>query len=174
MNTDKKISILKEYLDKSFISAVLCQYHYEFYNKINYITMLPLILGSSVLTVLNTSTLNEEIMKYINISVNGLNTVIMALITNYKLNDRLTTYKTLYNKYQKLSHKIESNINNSSEITDRILDDIVSEYDNLQNDNDYGFLSSYKNKVIDRYAKTRHLPNSLQLDGDLVLISNEV
>ena len=103
--------------------------------------------------------------------MNGLNTLVIALTTNYKLADRLTTYKTLYSKYQKLSHKIEASINNSSEITDRILDDIINEYDNLQNDNDYGFLSSYKKKVVDRYGKTHKLPNSLQLDGDLVMIN---
>jgi len=135
--------------------------------------MMPLILGSSVLTVLNTSTIPEEVMKYINISINGLNTIVIALTTNYKLNDRLTTYKNLYNKYQKLSHKIETNINNSNEITDRILDDIIIEFDNISNDNDYGYLQSYKKKVIMKYSKTRSMPNSLALDGDLIIL-NEV
>jgi len=170
--TDKRLQILKDYLDKSFISAVLCQYHNEFYNKINYIAMFPLIIGSSILTVLNSSTIDESIMKFINISLNGLNTLVIALTTNYKLNDRLTTYKTLYNKYQKLSHKIEASINNSSEITDRILDDIITEFDNITNDNNYGYLSSYKKKIIKKYASSHKLPNSLQLDGDLVHISN--
>ena len=102
-----------------------------------------------------------------------MNTVVIALLTNYRINDRLATYKNLYNKYQKLSHKIESNINNSNELTDRLLDDIINEYDNLQNDNNYGYLSSYKKKVIDRYGKSRVMPNSLALDGDLVIL-NEV
>ncbi len=74
MEMEKRLQILKDYLDKTFISAVLCQYHNEFYNKINYIAMFPLIIGSSILTVLNSSTIDESIMKYINISVNGLNT----------------------------------------------------------------------------------------------------
>jgi hypothetical protein len=169
MNTDK----LKEYLDKSFISAILCDYHYQFYNKINYISMFPLVIGSSLLTILNSSTIDESIMKYINISVNGLNTLVIALTTNYKLNDRLTTYKNLYIKYQKLSHKIESYINKSTEINDRIIDDIINEYDTLQTDNNFGFLQSYKKRIVDKYGKTRHLPNSLQLDGDLVIL-NEV
>jgi len=171
MEIDKRLQILKDYLDKSFISAILCQYHYEFYNKINMITMFPLIIGSSILTILNSSTIQEDIMKYINISINGLNTLVIALTTNYKLADRLTTYKTLYSKYQKLSHKIESNINNSSELTDKILDDIITEYDNIGNDNEYNFLSSYKKKIINKYASTHKMPNSLQLDGDLVMIN---
>ncbi len=162
---------LKEYLDKSFISAILCDYHYQFYNKINYISMFPLVIGSSLLTILNSSTIEESIMKYINISVNGLNTFVIALTTNYKLNDRLTTYKNLYIKYQKLSHKIESCINKSTELNERIIDDIINEYDTLQNDNNFGYLSSYKKKIIDKYGKTHKMPNSLALDGDFVLTS---
>jgi hypothetical protein len=171
METDKRLQILKDYLDKSFISAILCDYHYQFYNKINYISMFPLIIGSSLLTILNSSTIEESIMKYINISVNGLNTFVIALTTNYKLNDRLTTYKNLYIKYQKLSHKIESCINKSTELNERIIDDIINEYDTLQNDNNFGYLSSYKKKIIDKYGKTHKMPNSLALDGDLVMIN---
>ena len=116
--------------------------------------------------------LSKKYNKYINISVNGLNTVVIALLTNYRINDRLATYKNLYNKYQKLSHKIESNISNSNDITDKILDEIINEYDNISADNNYGYLSSYKKKVIDRYGKSRVMPNSLALDGDLVIVNN--
>lgn len=167
---------LKEYLDKSFISAILCDYHYQFYNKINYISMFPLVIGSSLLTILNSSTIDESIMKYINISINGLNTLIIALNTNYKLNDRLTTYKNLYIKYQKLSHKIESCINKSTdaEASAKIIDDIINEYDTLQNDNNFGYLSSYKKLIIDKYGKTHKMPNSLALDGDFILASSVI
>lgn len=164
-----KVIKLNSYLDKCFISAVLCDYHYQYYNKINMIVMLPTILGSAILTCLNSSEIESKIIKWINISVNGTNTLIIALITNYKLQDRLNTYKTLYNKYQKLSHKIESIINNSSEITDEILDDIINEYDILQNDNDYGFLSSYKKMIVKKYGSTKQMPNSLQLESDIVI-----
>lgn len=164
-----KVIKLNSYLDKCFISAVLCDYHYQYYNKINMIVMLPTILGSAILTCLNSSEIESKIIKWINISVNGTNTLIIALITNYKLQDRITTYKTLYNKYQKLSHKIESIINNSSEITDEILDDIINEYDILQNDNDYGFLSSYKKMIVKKYGSTKQMPNSLQLESDIVI-----
>lgn len=171
-NKNLKYLTLKSYLDKSFISSVLCLYHYEWYNKINYLSMFPLVLGSSILTILNSSSIKEEIMKYINISLNGLNTIIIALMTNYRINDRLATYKTLHIKYQKLSHKIESYVNNSNDITDKVLDEIINEYDNLQNDLSYGYLASFKKRVIDKYGKTRQMPNSLVLEGELVY--NEV
>ena len=160
---------LNSYLDKCFCSAILCDYHYQFYNKINMIVMLPTILGSAILTCLNSADIPVDVIKWINISINGLNTLIIALTTNYKLNDRLTTYKTLYNKYQKLSHKIETTINNSNQITDKVLDEIINEYDVLQNDNDYGFLSSYKKMIVKKYGSTKQMPNSLQLESDIVI-----
>lgn len=91
---------LQSYLDKCWVSSVLCNYHYDFYNKISMIVMLPTIIGSAILTCLNSSEIPNDVIKWINISVNGANTLIIALTTNYKLQDRLTTYKTLYNKYQ--------------------------------------------------------------------------
>lgn len=171
MDNNRKELILKEYLDKCFISAILCDNHYQYYYKINMISMMPLILGSSILTVLNSSSLKEEIMKYVNVSVNGLNTLIIALTTQYKLQDRINTYKTLYNKFQKLSHKIESIINNTEIITDKILDDIITEYDILQNDNQYTYLSFYKTKIIKAYVGKRTMPNSLSLEAELVIIN---
>ena len=171
MDNNKNIIKLNSYLDKCFINALLCNYHYQWYNKISMVVMLPTIIGSAILTCLNSSEIENNLIKWINISVNGTNTLIIALTTNYKLQDRITTYKTLYNKFQKLSHKIEANINNSTDITDKIIDEIINEYDNLQNDNDYGFLSSYKKKIIKKYSKTKQMPNSLQLDveGDLII-----
>jgi len=160
---------LQSYLDKCFISAILCDYHYQYYNNISMFVMLPTIIGSAVLTCLNSSEINNDIIKWINITVNGTNTLIIAITTNYKLNDRITTYKQLYNKYQKLSHKIESTINNSAEINGKIIDDIINEYDTLQNDNDYGYLSSYKRLIVKRYGNSKSMPNSLQLEADLVI-----
>lgn len=167
-----KVIKLQAYLDKCFISAILCDYHYQYYYKISMIVMLPTIVGSAILTCLNSSDINNNIIKWINITVNGANTLIIAITTNYKLQDRLNVYKSLYNKYQKLSHKIESTINDSSEITDNILDDIITEYDSLQNSNEYGFLSSYKKKIVNKYGLTKQLPNSLQLEAGLVVINN--
>lgn len=168
-DTNIKIVKLNSYLDKCWISSILCDYHYQYYYKINMIVMAPTILGSAVLTCLNSSDIENNVIKWINISVNGLNTLIIAITTNYKLQDRITTYKTLYNKYQKLSHKIESVINNSSEINDKIIDEIINEYDALQNDNDYGYLTSYKKIIINKYGKIKSMPNSLQLDADLII-----
>jgi len=168
MNENIRVERLKQYLDKSYISAILCDYHYNFFYKINMIAMLPLILGSSVLTVLNSSEIRDDILKVINITINGTNAVLMALMNNYKIVERINCYKSLYIKYQQLSHRIESAINMSNEVSEKVLNDFITEYDNLQNDNNYSYLNYYKNKVVKIYGKTKCLPNSLALEQDMI------
>lgn len=168
-DTNIRLMTLKKYLDMSFINTILCDSHYNYYNKLNAIVMFPAIVGSCFLTILNSSSIEDNILKWFNISINGLNTIIITLSTQYKLNDRLTIYKNSYTKFNKLSHKIESIINNTQETNDKVIDDIITEYDNIVNDNPYGYLSSYKKKIIQKYGKTKVLPNSLQLEASTVL-----
>ena len=111
---------LKEYLDRTFILSLLCDLSYNFYSNIYNLTLLPTILGSSLLTILNSSEISNDILKIINISINGLNTVVLALVNSYKLNDRINSFKTYKVKYTKLSHLIESIINKNEEIEEKI------------------------------------------------------
>lgn len=168
--TNIKLMTMRKYLDMSFINTIMCQYHYDWYNKLNAVVMFPAIVGSCFLTILNSSSIEENILKYFNISINGLNTIIMTLSTQYKLNDRLNLYKNSQMKFNKLCHKIESIINNSQDITEKMVDDIITEYDNIVNDNNYGYISSYKKKIIMKYGKTKILPNSLALENDTINI----
>ncbi len=70
--------------------------------------MLHTILGSSILTISNSADIDNSKMKIINITLSGLNTVILAISTNYKLNDRINNYKSNRTKIIKLQHIIES------------------------------------------------------------------
>ena len=99
---------LKVYGDKSYITTILCDLSYNYYSFIYNICLLPTILGSSVLTILNSSMIDESILKKLNIIVNGLNTIILALVNSYRLNDRINTFKNIKIKFNKLTHLIES------------------------------------------------------------------
>lgn len=67
----------------------------------------------------------------------------MILLSKLFVNNQIT-HKTLYTKYQKLSHKIKSSIKTFSDLTDRILKDFITDYDDIRNDNEYGYLSAFK------------------------------
>ena len=119
--------------------------------------------------------IDESILKKINIVVNGLNTIILALINSYRLNDRINTFKNIKIKFIKLTHLIESisNKNSEGEIDKATIENIINEYDRLYEDITYHFPHHIKQKVIKKWGNLKTLPNSLEIEnnyskGDLV------
>jgi hypothetical protein len=123
--------------------------------------MLPTILGSSILTIMNSADIDNSKMKIINITLNGLNTVILAISTNYKLNDRINNYKINRTKIIKLPHIIESFMLKNETITPALLEGFINEYDKIYDDLLFGFPHHIKIKVISKYQGKKSLPNSL-------------
>ena len=160
------MEILKVYGDKAYITTVLCDLSYNYYSFIYNISLLPTILGSSILTILNSSMIEDTLLKKINIAVNGLNTVILALINSYRLNDRINTFKNIKIKFNKLTHLIESitNKNSEGEIDKITIENIINEYDRLYEDLVYQFPHHIKQKIIKKFGGVRELPNSLAID----------
>jgi hypothetical protein len=152
---------LKLLLDKTYITTILCDLSYNYYNLINNCIMLPTILGSSILTIMNSSEIDTNTMKIINITLNGLNTVILAISTNYKLNDRINNYKTNKSKIIKLQHIIESYMLKNETTTPVILEGFITEYDKIYEELIFGFPHHIKMKVIKKYQGKKSLPNSL-------------
>jgi len=160
------MSALKDYGDKAYITYILCDLSCSFYSTIYNITLLPTILGSSILTILNSSEIDNDILKKVNIIVNGCNTIILALVNGYRFNDRINTFNNSKIKFNKLNHLIESitNKNVDGEIDKSIVENIISEYDKIMEDVSYQFPNHIKNKVIKRFGGSRCLPNSLAID----------
>ena len=158
--------IIKEYYDKSFISSLLCELTYNYYSWIYQIIIFPTILTSSVLTVLNASEINKNVIQYINISINGINTILLTINSYFKFNDRSLHFKTMRVKFNTLNHRIESMMNRKK--IDNLLiinmDEIITEFDVLYNDLQFPFPSHIKTKVIKKYGKTRRLPNSVDIE----------
>ena len=159
-------TIVKEYFDKSFISSLLCELSCDYYGFVYQMIIFPTILTSSILTVLNASDINKNILQIINITINGINTVLLTINSYFKFNERASHFKNLRIKLNLLNHKIESLINKKKADPTLIIntDEIVNEFDTLYNDISYIFPSHIKNKVIKKYGKTRALPNSLAVD----------
>jgi hypothetical protein len=99
---------LKISLDKAYITNKLCEISYNYYDLIDNCIMLPTILGASILTIMNSADIDNRTMKIINITLNGMNAVILAISTNYKLNYRINNYKINRTKMIELQHIIES------------------------------------------------------------------
>ena len=162
-------SIIKEYYDKSFISSLLCELTFNYYSYIYQMIIFPTILTSSLLTVLNASEINKDIIQVINIVINGINTIILTINSYFKFNERASHFKNLRIKFNALNHKIESVINKKkNDNTFNInIDEIISEFDLLYNDIQYPFPTHIKGKVITKYGKSRVLPNSLAVENSI-------
>ena len=159
-------NIVNEYYDKSFISSLLCELSYGYYSFIYQMIIFPTILSSSILTILNSSEINKDIIKIINIIVNGINTILLAINSNFKLNDRSNSFKNMKIKFTALNHRIESDKNKKLNDPSYIIniDEIINNFDNLYNDLSYQFPIHIKNKVIKKYGKSKKLPNSLAIE----------
>lgn len=159
-------SLVNEYYDKSFISSLLCELSYGFYSFLYQLIIFPTILSSSILTVLNSSEIDKDKIKIINIIVNGINTILLAINSNFKLNDRYNHFKSMKIKFNALNHRIETDKNKKLNDPNYIInvDDIINCFDALYNDLSYQFPSHIKDKVIKKYGNTRKLPNSLAVD----------
>ena len=157
--------LLNDYFDKTYITSLLCDLSYNYYQLIYNIIIFPTILSSSLLTILNSSSLNDEYLKIINITLNGIITFILAINNNLKFNDKAKEFKDKKVKFNLLNHKIESIINKKKVDTNFIvdIDSIINEYDNLYNDISYPFPHHIKKKIINKYGNKRKLPNSLEL-----------
>ena len=168
------MDILKDYSNKSFISNILCDLSFRFYSTIYNVSLLPTILGSSILTILNSSVIDEDIMKKINIIVNGSNALILALINSYKINDRINNFKTNQIKFNKLHHFIESILIKNNFEDKIIIETVINDYDKLWEELSYQFPEHIRKKVIKKYGGSHKLPNSLDIDynksikGDLI------
>lgn len=168
------IDILKQYRDRAYINSLLCESSYNYYNVINNILLFPTILGSSILTCLNSSNIDNEKIKYTNIIINGTITIILAVTTQYKIHDRIGMFKSHQIKYTKLNHLIESILNTKKEeeINIEDINTIVNKYDMLCEELIFTFPNHIRNKVIKRFKGTNViLPNSLAIDADIVNIA---
>jgi len=166
------IEILKQYRDRCYINSLLCESSYNFYNFINNILLFPTILGSSILTCLNSSEIETEKIKYTNIIINGTITIILAVTTQYKIHDRISIFKAYQIKYTKLNHYIESILNTKKE-EEILIDDIntiVNKYDTLTEELQFTYPNHIRNKIIKKYEKSNIiLPNSLALQCSIVI-----
>ncbi len=166
------IEILKQYRDRCYINSLLCESSYNFYNFINNILLFPTILGSSILTCLNSSEIETEKIKYTNIIINATITIILAVTTQYKIHDRISIFKAYQIKYTKLNHFIESILNTKKE-EEILIDDIntiVTKYDNLTEELIFTYPNHIRNKIIKKYEKSNiTLPNSLALQCSIVI-----
>ena len=170
MSENLNIKILESYRDRAFITSLVCGECSDFYSMIRSVINIPLIIGSSVLTILNSSEINKDDLKISNIIINASTAIMLSMTSNFKLTERIANFKAVQIKMNRLNHAIESAINNSTEkVNDEIINKYINDFDTIYENIEYPFVHYIKKRIIKKYGKTRTLPNSLQIDADLII-----
>jgi len=153
--------LLKNYKDKSLIISILAKRSYDFFSTIQSFVNIPLILSSTTLAILNSASLTGDAMKIPNIVINSVTGLTLALISNFKISDKVSIFKNLATKMNKLNNRMEEAIANDN-ITAEKLSSFIKEYETLQDTCDFSFPTSIKKKVYERYKNKGYiLPNAL-------------
>jgi len=168
----EQIKLLEGYRDKAYITAILCSQSSEHFSFLKSLINVPLILSSSVMTVLNSMSDNTNEMKYANIILNCWTSLILSLVGNFKLTEQMTNFKMVEIKQNKLTHKIEDLLSldlESTKIEDIRL--IINEYDVLNESLDYPFPNFIKNRVKNIYKDKKTLPNTLNCELSFIKVN---
>ena len=160
----ENIRTLKVYQERCFINSLLFEQMMNHNIFIRNILNIPLILISAILTILN-SIMDEKDMKIINIVLNGTVGLILSMMNNFKVNDKVATFKNEKNKIIKLQHKIDTYLNTSIEVNAKDIEDIIAQYDAIIEEQEYPILDIIK-KPIKRKYKHMNMPLSMMtVDG---------
>ena len=165
------VKLLESYRDKAYITSILCSQSQEHFSFLRSMVNLPIIITSSVMTVLNSMSDNSNEMKYANIVLNTWTSLILSIIGNFKLTEQATNFKQIEIKMNKLTHKIEDFLSIDLEST-KIEDirAIINEYDALNESLDFPFPNFIKNRVKKVYSGKKTLPNILNCEISFIKI----
>jgi isoleucyl-tRNA synthetase len=159
---ESQIIYLQMYRDKCYISSLLCEQSSLFYSMLKNILNIPTILISGIMCILNSGIFSAEELKTTNIIVNGMTTIILSLLNNFKLTETLNNFKSNQIKYTKLLHKIEDSlIQNDDELTIESIRSYIVEYDNITESVEFDYPHHIKKSIKKRFINKRSLPNIL-------------
>jgi len=162
---DQQKTLLEQYRDKAQIMSLLCNNSYEFFSLLNSLIKIPIIVSSSVMALLNSSIIDPDVMKFANIIINSATALILSLSSNFKIESKMTDFRNIGIKFNKLSHEIDNFlINDISELDGDKIEDIMKNYDALNESLNEPFPRRIKSKIITKYSGKKHLPNCLLVD----------
>ena len=169
--TEEQKKLLTQYRDKAYVMSILCSECSDYYSRINNFFKFPLILTNSIMVIFNAE--NFENIRIANIILNVATSLILSLVGNFKLNERVINFTSKSVKFNKLCHKIEDLLYNSiDDITTENIRANIDEYDTINEQIEYPFVGYIKDKLIKKYSNHRSMPNALNCVASEIVITN--
>jgi len=166
--TEEQKKLLIGYRDRCYVMSILCNECSDYYNRISNFFKFPLIITNSIMVIFNSE--NFENVRIANIVLNVATSLILSLVGNFKLNERVINFTSKGVKFNKLCHKIEDLLYNCiDEITTENIRAIIDDYDAINEQIEYPFVGYIKEKLMKKYGNNRVMPNALNCVSDLVI-----
>lgn len=168
INTSQ-IKLLKQYKDKSYIVSILAKKSFDYFSYIKSFINVPLILSSTTLAILNSADITAEQMKIPNIIINSITGLTLALIGNFKINERVSLYKSINTKITKLNHRIEEyDVEGYTGVTVEKYKNLISEYESIIEQIEIPFPNKIKKQLYNKFKNSGlTLPNSIIAYDDI-------
>lgn len=150
---------LDDYSDRCFVYSVLLNKTHSYYNKLKTLYKLPIILTSSVLSVVNSTNFeNESAIKIVNISFNLFTALVLSLGSALNLEQKHASFLNAEKKFLKLYSLIELKILDNENISTEYIKNTVSQYEQIVELIDFDIPVFIQKNVHNTYAGKKTLP----------------
>lgn len=146
---ENKKKILKDIDDKCYIYNILCIKSHTYYNMLSYCFNIPLVSISSIMTILNSSVKNTEILNVCNIVFNLVNAILIVINSNVKFNSKSDDFKSYQSRFIRLQY-------DCVKLLDRIEDNQEVEINEL-NEKIYSLKKMYDDLTVNMLDIPSHI-----------------
>lgn len=134
-SSDFNKDMLNEYKNKIEVMSRLCHESSGHFSGIKNMLVLPSILISAALVILNSLATNQEDDKvkegitYTNIVLNAIGFILVSWQNQFKIAEKAQNFKDLGDSFIKLHHSIDRSTN-SGTLNNQFLNNLIDKYDN--------------------------------------------
>ena len=97
--------------------------------------------------------------------LNSSTELILGMISDFKIYEKINQFHQLYIKFNKLSNMIDSKMTNELElINNDFIENTINEYNNISETQEYAFPNKIRKRIKKQYEDKSALPLSLSAD----------
>lgn len=145
-------SKIQDYSQKISIFAILCSKSSKYYSFYKNILVFPNIFIGITLTMLNSIFTDINDIKYANIILNAVSTLLIALDKSFQFSEKASLFHKSSISFTTLSHSIDKyNVQPHDVDINDFLNKLIDDYDNLIDNLSFEFPSSVIEDVIKQF-----------------------
>jgi len=149
--------ILDDYIDMIYIYEIICNESYNYYYNLKFFFEFPIIFINIIMTIINSTILDINIIKNSNIFLNIFTMLLVSLSNYLKITEKCEILKINRDKFIKLYNLIEKR-KYTDDISVDFIDIVITNYDNIVENINFSFPNWVLIKTRKTYAEKKTLP----------------